>query len=324
VEVRDHLDPRHEPRPVFSSTRFERLGQCPLSYFYAYVLQASPPDDPHFDPERWLDPLRRGSVLHTVYERLLTEAREQRIGWEDPRLDDLAGAILEKVAKAARLEVPPPSEAVHQREMVELRREVGSFLGMLRQDRPDWVATELRFGFAESGHPPVELRLPGGDKVLLRGAIDRVDRLPTGGLKVVDYKTGAAGRFFGGGTYHGGRRLQAVLYTAVAERLLDGRVDRMEYHFPTRKGENQKRHFLRGQLSGGPHLLERLLDVAASGRFLPTDDPGDCAFCDFRHACRVQEGRTEPDSPMAAWGKERLHDDAYDLIRAVRSFEDGP
>jgi hypothetical protein len=114
-----------------------------------------------------------------------------------------------------------------------------------------------------------------------------------------------------------------VLYTEVAERLLQGRVDRMEYHFPTRKGENQKRHFLRSELTAGLHLVERLLDVAASGRFLPTDAAGDCAFCDFRRACRVRDGRSEPDSPMAAWGKERLHDDAYELIRAVRSFEDG-
>ena len=323
VSPRSALDGRLVPKPVFSSTRFEKLGQCPLSYFYAYALGASPPDDPRFDPECWLDPLRRGSLLHTVYERLLTTVRERGIPWEHPDVNAVALDVLENAAAAARFEVPPPSEAVHQREMAELRREVGSFVGMLRQDRPEWVATELRFGFAESEHSPVELRLPSGNTVLLRGAIDRVDRLPTGGLKVVDYKTGAAGRFFGGGTYNGGRRLQPVLYSEVAERLLHGRVDRMEYHFPTRRGENQKRHFLRPELSRGLELLERLLEVAASGRFLPTDDPGDCAFCDFRRACRVREGRSEPDSPMASWGKEHLHEDAYELIRRVRGFEEG-
>jgi ATP-dependent helicase/nuclease subunit B len=322
VSARAALDPRSEPRPILSSTRLERLGQCPLSYYYDYVLGASPPDDPVFDPERWLDPLRRGSLLHTVYERLLSEARRQGIDWDDPELDEVARAMLEQAAAQARLEVPPPSEAVHQREMEELRREVGSFLGMVRHDRPEWIETELRFGFADGGRPAVELRLPRAGRILLRGAVDRVDHLPAGGLKVVDYKTGSAGRFFGGGTYNGGRRLQAVLYSEVVERLLGARVERMEYHFPTRKGENQKRPFLRVQLRGGLELLERLLDVAASGRFLPTEDAGDCAFCDFRHACRVREGRSEPDSPMAEWAAQRIGDDAYELIRGVRRFEE--
>jgi ATP-dependent helicase/nuclease subunit B len=324
VPAVEALDPRREPRPILSSTRLEALGQCPLRYFYAYVLGVMPPEDPHFDPERWLDPLRRGSLLHAVYERLLNEARGRSVAMDDPAFVDLSVELLEDAARAARAEVPPPSEAVHQREMSELRREVGSFVGMLRQDQPQWLATELRFGFAESSHAAVELRLPSGGAILLRGAIDRVDELPTGGLKVVDYKTGSFRRFMGGGVYNGGRRLQAVLYSAAAERLLGARVDRMEYHFPTRKGENERRRFLRPELATGLEMIERLLEVAASGRFLPTDDANDCAWCDFRHVCRVRTTKGgDARSPLASWGAEHMEDGVYDLVRAVRRFEHG-
>jgi ATP-dependent helicase/nuclease subunit B len=324
VPAGESLDPRLEPRPVLSSTRLEALGQCALRYFYAYVLGAPPPDDPEFDPERWLDALRRGSLLHTVYERLLAEARARSIAWDDPRLDELALELLEGAAAAARAEVPPPSEAVLQREMAELRLEVGSFVGMVRGEKPDWVHTELRFGFAESSLLPVDLRLPSGGRILLRGAVDRVDRLPGGSLKVVDYKTGWPKRFFSGGTYDGGRRLQAVLYSAAVEGLLGARVERMEYHFPTRKGENKRKHFGRSELEGGLRLVETLLGVVASGRFLPTDQQSDCAFCDFRHVCRVKSVKPgEARSQLAQWGKEHLHEDEYDLIRAVRTFEGG-
>jgi ATP-dependent helicase/nuclease subunit B len=325
VARRATLDPRVDPRPILSSTRLETLGRCALRYFYAYVLGASPPEDPVFDPECWLDALRRGSLLHTVYERLLGAARREGLSWEDARLDARAGEILEEVAQSTRREVPPPSEAVHQREMAELQREVGSFLGMLRHDQPRWTHTELRFGFADSEHPAVELRLPGGGRILLRGAIDRVDDLPSGGLRIVDYKTGSTFRFMGGGDYDGGRRLQPILYSAVAERLLDARVDRMEYHFPTRKGENERRRFLRPRLTAGLSLLERLMEVPASGRFLPTEDGKDCAYCHFSHVCRVRKAKgPDPSSPLARWGAEHIEDDAYDLIRAVRRFEGGP
>jgi hypothetical protein len=195
---------------------------------------------------------------------------------------------------------------------------------MLRQDRPNWVETELRFGFAGNGHAAVELELPGGARVLLRGAIDRVDGLPGGGLKVIDYKTGSFRRFMGGGLYNGGRRLQAVLYSAAAERLMGARVERMEYHFPTRKGENERRRFPRSELAGGLTLVERLLDVASSGRFLPTDHAGDCAWCDYKHLCRVRVGRAgDADSALARWGSDHLEDSEYDLVRAVRRFEEG-
>jgi hypothetical protein len=117
-----------------------------------------------------------------------------------------------------------------------------------------------------------------------------------------------------------------VLYSAAAERLLETRVDRMEYHFPTRKGENQRKYFGRSELSQGLGLVESLLQVAASGRFLPTDKESDCAFCDFRHVCRVESVKGgEARSPLAVWGSRRLEaDDAYDLIRAVRYFEGAP
>jgi ATP-dependent helicase/nuclease subunit B len=309
---------------VFSSTRLERLGTCPLRYFWHDVLGVAPPEDPVFDPERWLDPLARGALLHEVYERVLAAAARLELGFGEPRLGEEARRILGHAAERKRGEVPPPSEVVFGREMVELERELGSFLGMLADDLPRWIETELRFGFSDSAHPAVDLPLPSGGALLLRGAIDRVDRLPSGGLRVVDYKTGSPRRYNQDSTWAGGRRLQHLLYSLVAERLLDAPVERMEYHFPTRKGENERVRFLRGSLAEGPRLLERLLDLAAAGRFLPTEDPSDCLFCSFARVCRVTEGRGgRPSSPLAEWTAARFQDEAFALLRAVRGFEEG-
>jgi ATP-dependent helicase/nuclease subunit B len=222
-----------------------------------------------------------------------------------------------------RLEVPPPSRVVYERELARLEEEVGSFVGMVREDLPLWEATELRFGFDDSALGPLELPLPSGGMLRLRGAIDRVDVLPSGGLRVVDYKTGAFGRFSAVTVWNGGRRLQHLVYTEAAERLLGRSVDRMEYQFPTRKGQNERSRFPRADLKDGPALLDRLLDVVADGRFLPTENADDCRFCEFAAVCRVQEGDWgKTASARAAWAKAHFESEAYGSFQLVRLFRD--
>ena len=323
LRARPKLDPRADRAIVLSPRRLEALGTCPLRYFYAYVLGIRPPDDPSFDPELWLDPLRRGSLLHSVYERTLTTARARGTSPRDPPFLDLALRRLAEEAEAVRLAVPPPSAAVYERELAELAAEVRSFVGMMRDDVPQWEAIELRFGFDDAAHPPVELPLPSGRAIRLHGAIDRVDALPSGGLRVVDYKTGSPAYFSETTVWNGGRRLQHLLYTEAAERLLHRRVDRMEYHFPTRKGENRRSSFLRDDLRDGPALVDRMLDQVGSGRFLPTERVGDCRRCDYRAVCRVRENRWgDTESAPARWAEVHLEHEEYAPLRLVRLFRD--
>ncbi|MSR35123.1 MAG: PD-(D/E)XK nuclease family protein [Gemmatimonadetes bacterium] len=321
VAARPELDPRDREGVALSASRLEALGSCGLRYFYASVLRVRPPDDPALDPERWLDALRRGTLLHSVYDRLLDEARAAELDAADAAFADLGSRILVEEAEAMRREVPPPSDTVWRREMDDLQAEVRSFVGMIREERPAVEHTELRFGLPGAEHAPVELTLPSGRRLWLRGSIDRVDRLRSGGLRVVDYKTGSNRPYSRTTMFRGGRRLQHALYSAVAEALLDGNVELAEYHFPTRKGENHRSPFHRLELTRGLELLDRLLDMAAAGRFLPTDDPDDCFICDFKTICRAYRDKYGTlQSPPAEWGKAHYEDDAYDLLRIVRGW----
>ena len=231
--------------------------------------------------ERWLDPLHRGALLHRVYDRLLREARGQNIAFNDDRFLQIGLTLLREEAELTRVRTPAPSDAVFDRECEELALDVASFVGMTAQDAPDWAETEMRFGFGDEDRPAVLIQLESGS-IRIRGAVDRIDRMLGDSLRVVDYKTGSARSHGTSSTWKGGRRLQHYLYSRAAERLLAAPVARMEYHFPTRKGENRRSVFAREQLEGGAELVERLLDVAASGQFLPTDDKEDCKFCDFQ------------------------------------------
>lgn len=305
VAPRDGLDPRDSESTILSASGLETLGGCALRYFYRYVLGMRPPEDPEHDPDVWLASMDRGRLLHSVYEGTLKEAREAGLRAGEPAFVELALEVLDREARFIAREVPPPGDAVRRREMRELRADVRTFSHMMQDVDDHWRALELKFGFG--GEPPAVLELSGGE-VRLRGAIDRVDE--TGdGLVVIDYKTGGTSHYQRRhGVFNGGRRLQNLVYTVAAEQLMERAVARMEYHFPTWKGQMETIEFPRAEVVRGRGLVDRLLDGVAAGRFLPTEEKGDCRFCDFKPICRHStEGFDAAwETPRADWALDHF------------------
>ena len=162
-----------------------------------------------------------------------------------------------------------------------------------------------------------------GGRLSLRGAIDRVDQ-DLHGLHVIDYKTGKADDY-GAEVFGGGRHLQHAIYAKVAEERLGVEVVDGQYHFPTRKGQNQRVVYDRDEMSRLEDLLEFLLDGVVRGRFVPTDDPEDCKYCDFSDICRARRDEYgNVSSPLAAWAEEHTGDvvsPEFEQFQKVRSFE---
>jgi ATP-dependent helicase/nuclease subunit B len=301
IPPRPKLDPASDAGTIFSATRLEALGSCPRRYLYQYLLGIQEPDDPEWDPEAWLTARERGSLLHAVYEATLAEAREQELALDDVAFENLALARLEDEVEQMTHRVPPPSPVVLRAEVEALEQDVRSFVELIRRQRPDWIGLEYRFG---PGERDVAVTI-GGRPVRLRGAIDRVDRVGPGLLRVVDYKTGGTRGYRPTRPFNGGRRIQHLLYTLAAEHLLGERVEAMEYHFPTRRGQNEVVRYDEAALQRGAVVLETLFAIARSGHFTTTEDPGDCRFCAFAPICRASTddyGSTR--CPEVAWVKE--------------------
>ena len=276
---------------TFSASGLGSLGACPRRFLFSHVMRARPPDDPEFDAHRWLNPLERGSLLHSVYQHTLEMARERGLDPGDEDFLALALSLVEDEGARRLWHVPTPSQAVHEWEMAALRDDARSFVEMIRSAPPPWIALEMPFGMADD---PTAIDA-GGRPARVRGYIDRLDDHGAE-LRVVDYKTGTDFRYGGkSGTYDGGRRVQHVIYTLAAAAVLDRTVSGMEYHFPTRRGENRVRAFETEALSTGGLLVATLLEGVAAGRFPATDDAtNDCRFCDYGEVCGVRSG---------AWGK---------------------
>jgi ATP-dependent helicase/DNAse subunit B len=181
------------------------------------------------------------------------------------------------------------------------------------------IELERKFGFADGESWP-QLRIAGtdGSEVYARGAIDRVDRAPDGGLVVVDYKSTAV---------EGLRRrmrsdvllapeFQLALYAAVLKaREPEARVDAQYFSLrsaertpPLRKSRDgidvdalleldpARRAGLRARTPAPPNLADAVVERAGKMRagFFEVR-PLTCDYCPLKPACRLVALPTDPD-----------------------------
>ncbi len=296
-EAGPRLDPRRSSRPV-SATTLEDLAGCPFRFFLERGLGLDPVQDAEPEPDRWLDPLTRGGALHALYAAIMREirARGERPdpARHGPRLRQLGQ---DKLA-ALRALFPPPSERVFEHEARAVLRDLDAFLALeAGAVGREPVGFEVGFGTRGAAEEPLGRAEPvtidlGEDlRFLLRGSIDRVDRLADGSYEIVDYKTGRP--WLPGGldaTFAGGRQLQHALYTLAARDLLRAadpapRVSWGSYYFPTVRGRGELRRRPQGDPALVRSVLADLLDVVAAGAFVHTVDAEDCRYCEFARAC---------------------------------------
>jgi ATP-dependent helicase/nuclease subunit B len=297
------LDPTAENGPIMSARRFETMGRCPLAYFFQQVLDIEPFHDDEIDPDRWLDPLKQGELLHRVFEQFIQELAARNevpvFSRDEPRLLNL----LNDNVRRYRGRVPPPGEAVFERQCRRLQRICRIFLAEEEEyarsgNRPLFL--EVGIGMREGKAPldiedPVVVRLPNGRQIRARGRMDRIDGIAgdTKALFVHDYKTGSATKYEDRRPYNQGRTVQHALYLELLRarlRTLAGefsgmRVEGFGYFFPGDKERGRRLEYAANELVEGMRVLQALSQIAASGSFLATNCVDDCKFCDYRPVC---------------------------------------
>lgn len=317
--------PRLDPRvsgAVVSPTSLEDLAKCPFRYFLQRGLGLDPIDDTEPNPDVWLDPMTRGSILHDLYATIMREIRDRKETPDPARHGARLRALGEQALAAHRALVPPPSDGVFDREARELQTDLALFLKFEAEDHRGRqpLGFEVAFGGATEGEAlgrrePVTIDLGDGLRFRLRGRMDRIDRLADGTYEVVDYKTGSA--FLPGGldaTFAGGRQLQHALYALAAAELLrerDGQARVVgSYYFPTTRGRRERQMRPASSQAKAAAVLRDLFDLLGAGAFVhsPHQDE-DCRFCEYGRAC----------GPGAAERAEtKIDNGANDALEAYR------
>lgn len=249
---------------VLSATQLDTYADCPLRYAYQYVLRARGEAGVHAD---------LGSLVHEVLAEFCAP------GGGRPRT---YAALKALAAERWRDDI-----ARFRPQVEEARRDYYDMLDRWWHaegdpaggDGPEVVRTEHRFDVAVGPHR-------------LSGAIDRVDRLPDGSLRVVDYKTGK--REPSDAEVAG--NLQLALYHLAAHRDPDlaalgpATATRLLYVRSMRTYDVAVANSAAHVAATEERVLAAGADILAE-RFEPSVD-ATCRHCDFHRLCPLQpEGR---------------------------------
>jgi CRISPR/Cas system-associated exonuclease Cas4 (RecB family) len=283
---------------AYAATDLQKLAACPYQFLLRAIHRLRPRETAVALEE--LDPRTWGNLFHQAQFELFGELRAAKLL---PMIPDRVAEILERVDRVATRvaadyeeKLAPAIPRVWQREIDDLKRELGGWaLHMIGYEK-DWVPihAELAFGskrreIADPRSVREEATILGGMR--LRGAIDVVEQNEqTAELRVTDYKTGRMPedhpRFVGHGEV-----LQPMLYTLAAEALLDKTVSRGRLHYCTSRSSYQAIEIEAGEqarksLADAMALIDHTI---AQGFFPAAPRKGACEHCDFIRVCGPHE-----------------------------------
>ncbi len=203
---------------VLSAGALEAYADCPVRWLIERELQPRP-----LTPEP--EPMTRGSLMHDVLERLLSELEgpvtPETLGTAREILDRLLAELAAEGGAALGVGSPEVVRAGALRAIeADLRRYLEHEARTAGQWRP--LGLELRFGFEdeEGSLPALELG-EGADRVRVRGVVDRVDVDGHGHAVVRDYKSGARRPAWSAARWAEDRQLQVALYMLVVRDLTE-------------------------------------------------------------------------------------------------------
>lgn len=207
---------------IGSPSEIETFLQCPFKHFATYGLRLDPARGPQ--PLRW----DLGSAAHEIMADVTRRALGEPggvPGIEDERWYELLAAAEQEHGRRqpADLALRRPDFVLQRRVLATLMRDlVRAHAARWRRGRFEPRYCEQRFEprAVAGALPSLELRLPDGQIVGVKGFIDRVDVGLHEGRTVAlvyDYKS-AAGRV--GGAYLAGERLQLFTYLLAIRQAL--------------------------------------------------------------------------------------------------------
>lgn len=319
VETLTHLrELRAADRP-FSPSGIEKWATCPHKFLLGDVLRLGEVEEP--DQTTSISPMDRGTLIHLVLQRFLSEQPEHGPVLHGPGEEARLHGILDEECDRAEARGETGYELMWRYGRDEMGEDMSRWL---EAERADPAFAELPLGDFEVGfglpHPgesdeevgrlstedPIEITAEGAT-VRVHGRIDRLNwDEAESRFRVIDYKTGGL-RDDKDGSLQGGRKIQLPIYLHAAAQILGIAPERgsAEYHYATRRGGFRRVAF------DGDHQRERAADVDKVLSHIATainagvfarapHEERACSWCDFDHVCptaRFTEQRRKDGDP---------------------------
>lgn len=292
---------RLHPGMVWSATALNAYGMCGFRYFAARLLKL----EAIRDPEEGMDARQLGTLYHELFEHVYREIAEAGLSITPENLpaarDAFARHADSLIATAPeRLRFRP--SALWMQEAETLKRKA------LRLIETDFAGEnpitktfsdengarypfqlEATFGLGDS--QPITINLGDGERLRVRGALDRIDRIGNR-VVIVDYKTGST--TINASEIQRGRNFQMLIYLEAARVLFPDATVAGGVFWSIGKNDHIGRITDKDTdaLSEGKAHLSRYLTRMRAGDFAAEANQlhdGKCAnYCDFARFCRVQ------------------------------------
>ncbi|HEY1569208.1 MAG TPA: PD-(D/E)XK nuclease family protein, partial [Solirubrobacteraceae bacterium] len=249
--------PRRGDGVVLSATDIDTYRTCPLKYKFARVFRI--PQEPTLHQ-------RFGILVHQVLERYHAAGRDANTGPARPGLPELLG-LLEAGWRRGGFGDSEEERQLRGKAASALTRYHERF----RSEEAEPVWFERQFTFKLGPH-------------LLRGRVDRVDRLPDGEYELIDYKTGrpkTAAQL--------AEDVQLSLYAVGAREAWRLEASRQAYYYLL---DDQKVEVPADEGDRAEWVQEVAMEVAEgilSQGFEPTPSFAACSMCDYRLVCPAAE-----------------------------------
>ena len=281
----------------YSATALQHFASCPYRFLLNTIHRLRKWEEPQAIEH--IDPMTRGSLIHTIQFEFLTELRESgSLPVTSESLDDATSCLdarIETVAGRMFDELAPAIERVWLDSVALIRADLREWLRRMSEERR-WVPHrfELSFGLpGEGGRDPASQTEPVSLDcgLSLRGSIDLVEQDREGRLRLTDYKTGRAS-VTKGAVVFGGRSLQPALYSLAAEQLFEGaKAESGRLDYCTTRGQFSEVIVpLSEQARRGVEYLARIVSVRLdTGAFPASPRSGACGRCDYRPVCGPHE-----------------------------------
>lgn len=285
-------------RPALSPSRAADFKQCPLLYRFRAVDRL---------PEAPSAAALRGTLVHAVLERLFDLPAAERVParakalvavvWAEiaEEAPELVAAVLAELRERRTAATPGPEQADGHAEPEQPEQPADLLPGWLASAEAlldTYFALEDPRSFEpQSRELLVETELSSG--VPLRGYLDRLDVDAEGGLRIVDYKTGAAPR-----EASEARALFQMKFYALALLELRGTVpEQLRLVYLGEGGEELTYRPEAGELRRFQRILEAIWaairEADRTGDFRPRRGRG-CDWCAHRALCPAWDGTPPP------------------------------
>lgn len=206
----DHLNVRYGLEHVWSPSRFEAYGSCPHRFLVGSSLEL----EPIVPPVLGVDARQLGSMLHEILEQAYLNATDPT----DPaQVLEALGKVSGEIFDQAPNRYGFRPTALWEVEQDQFRAALEESVEGLDREGEGWTPIAFERPFGMLGEPPLQMEIDG-EKILVRGLIDRLDQRVNGQIRVVDYKTGASqlnSRYL-----IIGHRLQLPIYALAARDAL--------------------------------------------------------------------------------------------------------